>query len=206
MAFSGTRTRRCSRSPCGLTKACTVTSFGMSWAAAGDGIAQISAATHQTIIRVLTTVFPASSIAAARAYNGKGGVNEKRGAEAQRLCRRDIRFSNCRARSLPGPARKQGHVGAHRPGADVRSGPAVAEAPAESLAARLDHRGVGRRAGSRLGDSPRCGWAARQRTRTRAETSHLRVLPHRPAHTGVRPGRQPGQILGRTGTGLRVAG
>src|SRR6266576_2836467 len=31
MAFSGTRTRRCSRSPCGLTKACTVTSFGMSW-------------------------------------------------------------------------------------------------------------------------------------------------------------------------------
>src|SRR2546423_3260349 len=72
MAFSGTRRSRCSRSPAGLTNACSVTSFGMSWAAAGGGIAQIRAATHATIIRVLTTVFPASSIAAARAYKEKG--------------------------------------------------------------------------------------------------------------------------------------
>src|SRR5256714_11584837 len=72
MALSGTGRSRCSRSPAGLTNACSVTSFGMSWAAAGGGIAQIRAATHATIIRVLTTVFPASSIAAARAYKEKG--------------------------------------------------------------------------------------------------------------------------------------
>src|SRR6266705_22044 len=150
MAFSGTRMRRCSRCPSGLTNAFAVTSFGMSWADVRDGSTRISAATHKTIVWVLTKVFRASSIAAARAYNGKGGVNEKRGAEAQLLCRRGIRFGNCRARSLSGFARKQGrHVGTHRPGADFRSRSAVAEASAESLAPRLDHRSVGRRAGPR---------------------------------------------------------
>jgi len=38
--------------------------------------------------------------------------------------------------------------------------PLVAEALAESLAARLDNRGVGRRAGPRLGHSSRRGRAA----------------------------------------------
>src|SRR5258706_16372316 len=116
----------------------------MSWAAARDGATAISAAASERVTRrtrELTRILRASSIAAARAYNGKGGVNEKRGAQAQLLCRRGIRFGDRRARGLPGPSRKQSrHVGTHRPGADVRSGPAVAEALAQSLAARLDHR------------------------------------------------------------------
>src|SRR5712692_7865308 len=147
MAFSGTRMSRFSRWPSGLTKALTLTSVGMSWAAARNGTTTISAAISEKVtrrIRELTRIFPASSIGGSAAYNGKGGVNEKRGAEARLLCRRGIRFSNCRARGLPGPARKQDrHVGTHRPGADVRSGSAVAEALAQSLAARLDHRSVG---------------------------------------------------------------
>src|SRR5258707_14656815 len=184
---------RLSRWPCGLTKALTLTSVGMSWAAARNGTTAISAAISERgarSIRELTRILRASSIRAARAYNGKGGVNEKHGAEAQLLCRRGIRFSDRRARGLPGPSRKQGrHFGTHRPGADVRSGPAVAEALAQSLAARLDHRSVDRRSGPRLGHSPRRGRAARQRKGVRAETSHLRMLPHRPADTGVRSGR-----------------
>src|SRR5712672_3723515 len=210
MAFSGTRMSRLSRCPSGLTKALTLTSVGMSWAAARNGTTAISAAASETVTlrtRELTRILRASSIGAARAYNGKGGVNEKRGAEAQLLCRCGIRFSDRRARGLPGPTRKPGrHVRTHRPGADVRSGPAVAEALAQSLAARLDHRGVGRRSGPRLGHSTRRGRAARQRKGARAETSHLRMLPHRPADTGVRSGRQPGEVLRRSGPGPRVAG
>src|SRR5882762_11503577 len=178
MAFIGTRMSRLSRCPSGLTKALTFTSVGMSWAAARNGTTAISAAASETVTRrtrELTRILRASSIGAARAYNGKGGVNEKRGAEAQLLCRRGIRFGDCRTRGLPGSSRKQGrHFGTHRPGADVRSGPAVAEAPAESLAARLDHRSVGRRSGPRLDYPSRRGRAACQRKGARTESSHLR--------------------------------
>src|SRR5712691_8412676 len=154
IALSGTRASSRSRPPSGLTKAFTVTSFGMSWAAALGDSTNISAATGETIrrsaARVLTRVFPASSIVAAQLTTERG-ANEKHGRKAHALYRRGLRFSTCRARSLPGPARKQGrHAGPNRPGAQIRGRSAVAEAAAQPLAARHDHRRLGRRAGPRL--------------------------------------------------------
>src|SRR5712671_5447819 len=108
MAFIGTRMSRLSRCPSGVTKARTLTSVGMSWAAARNGTTAISAAASETVTRrtrELTRILRASSIGAVRAYNGKGGVNEKRGAESQLLFRRGILFIDCLARGLPGPAR-----------------------------------------------------------------------------------------------------
>jgi len=71
----------------------------------------------------------------------------------------------------------------------------VAEAPAESLAARLDHR-VWVDEQDHVWVIHRGAGAARQRERARAEASHLRVLSHRsavlvfdPAGNLVSPGR-----------------
>ena len=64
--------------------------------------------------------------------------------------------------------------GASVTGADVRSRSAVAEAAAESLGARLDHRRLGRRAGSRLDHPSR---RRRRCTTTRAAPSSIRRSP-----------------------------
>ena len=80
----------------------------------------------------------------------------------------------------------------------------MAEAAAESLAARIDHRRMGRRPGQRLDHPSRLRDAERQREGAGAQSR--RVLPRRAAGARVRPGRQPGPGLGRPGRRLRVAG
>ena len=178
----------------------------MSWAEVGPGAKTraASAAAPARRRQVLTRVFAASSIEADRAYNGRGD-DEK--YQAQSHHRRGIRRRARGARGMPEPARRQGRTKrSHRAGAALRSRSAVAQAPAQPLAVRLDDRRVGRRGGQRLDHPSRRRRAARQRKGTRTESADRRVLPHGAADTRVRSGRQPGALLGRPGPGLRVAG
>ena len=100
-----------------------------------------------------------------------------------------------------------GEVGAagHGPQrADLRGRPVLAAAAAEQLAARLDHRGLGRRTGPRLDRAPRQPRAERDPRRARPAVRRG-VLPSGAPGPGVRPGGQPHPALGRTRRGLRLA-
>ena len=111
-----------------------------------------------------------------------------------------------RAWGRPGAAAEAGRgAGRTGPGAAVRGRSAVAEAAAQQLAAGLDHRRVGGRAGQHLGHPSRRQRAAQQRARRRTQSADRRVLPHGAAHPRLRQGRQPHQVMGRARRRLRMA-
>ena len=122
-----------------------------------------------------------------------------------RFGRRVARCGNCHARHRTSRDRQRsGRPIAHRARPAVRSRSALAQAAAQPLAARHDHRRLGRRVRSCLDHPSRRGDAACQRARARPQGR--RVLHGGPAGAGIRPGGQPGARLGRPRPGLRMAG
>src|SRR5216117_643489 len=121
-----------------------------------NGSTRIRAATPSTIMRVLTTVFPASSIRGSAAYKERG--EPMKSNESKRNLHIAAAFVSilvalgaCQTllenRAAPKPGR---HLRTPRPGPHVRSRPAGGGGPAGSLGAPVDPRGCGRRAGPRL--------------------------------------------------------
>ena len=222
---AATRTSRCSRWPSGLRKACTVTSAGMSWAAAGDGSRRPARRQRR------------EDGGASRSASQANGV-----AGDSRACRRDsapvvyprpYRLQRCdrnlaegsgdawRARrrhnlldrrGVPRPslvALGVGQAALERAAAaeaqsavqapDVRGGPVLAEAAAQPLAPRL---GVGVTVDARdhVFIVHRGGSSLNEGTEIGAATHSADgggVLPSRAAHPRVRSRRQPRRPLGR---------
>ncbi len=103
-----------------------------------------------------------------------------------------------RARARAGRRR----VGAeHGAGAAIRSGSLLAEAAAERLGNGHDDRRRGRFPRSCVDRPPR-QYALSSRDRCGSEAADGVVLPRGATCAGIRPGRQPGRTLGRSGRGL----
>ena len=90
-------------------------------------------------------------------------LHRRRSASARRCCSSE---AEAQGRSVEGP--------------DLRGRSAVAEAAAQPLAARLDDRRLGRRAGQRLDHPSRRRRPAQQRARRGAQSADRRVLPPAP--------------------------
>jgi len=88
------------------------------------------------------------------------------------------------------------------PHSDVSEQPMIGPRPSPQRV----HRSVGRRSGPRLVIHRGAGGLHDNEKGLELKPPISECLPHGPADTGVRSGRQPRPVLGRPGTGLRMAG
>ena len=159
MAASGARTSSSSRWPSGRTNAWTVTSFGMSWAAGRAATAASSAASTSD---ARTCSGAAGCIPRSvywRAHRGE--TDPLRFDQVTRIDSDSSLIAVGRARWLASATASDSRAAQTPRAARVPGRSAVAEAAAESLALRIDHRRGRRRAGSHLGRASRRRFAER---------------------------------------------